>query len=83
MRRSPPWTATGSAPPRSSAARDLSDALGFDGDGGVWVKDETGNVSGSHKGRHLMGVLIHLAVMERCGLTRPRPPPGPGHRQLR
>ena len=50
---------------------DLSDALGFDGDGGVWVKDETGNVSGSHKGRHLMGVLIHLTVMERCGLLDP------------
>jgi threonine synthase len=49
----------------------LSDALGFDGDGGVWVKDETGNVSGSHKGRHLMGVLIHLTVMERCGLLDP------------
>jgi threonine synthase len=49
-------------------SRDLSDALGFSADGGVWVKDETGNVSGSHKGRHLMGVLIHLAVMERCGL---------------
>ena len=28
-------------------------------------------MSGSHKGRHLMGVLIHLAVMERCGLTDP------------
>jgi threonine synthase len=49
----------------------LSDALGFAGDGGVWVKDETGNVSGSHKGRHLMGVLIHLTVMERCGLLDP------------
>jgi threonine synthase len=49
----------------------LSDALGFGGDGGVWVKDETGNVSGSHKGRHLMGVLIHLTVMERCGLLDP------------
>jgi len=49
----------------------LSAALGFDGDGGVWVKDETGNVSGSHKGRHLMGVLIHLTVMERCGLLDP------------
>ena len=49
----------------------LSDALGFDGHGGVWVKDETGNVSGSHKGRHLMGVLIHLTVMERCGLLDP------------
>ena len=52
-------------------SRDLSQALGFSGDGGVWVKDETGNVSGSHKGRHLMGVLIHLAVMESCGLLDP------------
>jgi threonine synthase len=52
-------------------SRGLSDALGFDNDGGVWVKDETANVSGSHKGRHLIGVLIHLAVMERCGLTDP------------
>ena len=52
-------------------SRDLSQALGFSGDGGVWVKDETRNVSGSHKGRHLMGVLIHLAVMESCGLLDP------------
>jgi threonine synthase len=50
---------------------DLSDALGFDSRGGVWVKDETGNVSGSHKGRHLMGVLIHLTVMEQTGLADP------------
>ncbi|HSS08837.1 MAG TPA: pyridoxal-phosphate dependent enzyme [Acidimicrobiales bacterium] len=28
----------------------------------VWVKDETGNVSGSHKGRHLMGLMLHLLV---------------------
>ena len=28
------------------------------GRGGVWVKDETGNVSGSHKARHLFGVLL-------------------------
>jgi len=49
----------------------LSQALAFAADGGVWVKDETGNVSGSHKGRHLMGVLIHLAVMERSGLLDP------------
>ena len=51
---------------------ELSEALAFSADGGVWVKDETGNVSGSHKGRHLMGVLIHLAVMEHCGLLDPR-----------
>ena len=50
---------------------ELSEALAFAAAGGVWVKDETGNVSGSHKGRHLMGVLIHLAVMERCGLLDP------------
>jgi threonine synthase len=50
---------------------DLSQALGFSADGGVWVKDETGNVSGSHKGRHLMGVLVHLAVMEHVGLLDP------------
>jgi len=49
----------------------LSDRLGFGADGGVWVKDETGNVSGSHKGRHLMGVLLHLEVAERLGLADP------------
>ncbi len=52
-------------------SRELSDALAFSAAGGVWVKDETGNVSGSHKGRHLMGVLIHLAVMEHVGLLDP------------
>ena len=33
----------------------MSDALGYAAPGGVWVKDETGNVSGSHKARHLIG----------------------------
>lgn len=34
--------------------------------GRLWVKDETGNVAGSHKGRHLMGTLLHLeALRER------------------
>ena len=50
---------------------ELSEALGFSARGGVWVKDETPNVSGSHKARHLMGVLIHLAVMEQAGLLAP------------
>jgi threonine synthase len=50
----------------------LSAALGFAPSGGVWVKNETGNVSGSHKGRHLMGVLIHLTVMEESGILDPR-----------
>jgi threonine synthase len=54
----------------------LSSALGFAAGSGVWVKDETDNVSGSHKGRHLMGVMLHLAVSEALGLfdaaDRPR-----------
>jgi threonine synthase len=48
---------------------DLSERLGFSATGGVWVKDETGNVSGSHKGRHLFGVLLWLEVVERLGLV--------------
>jgi threonine dehydratase len=50
--------------PRAAA---LSDALRFAPTGGIWVKDETGNVAGSHKARHLMGVLLHLLVAERTG----------------
>ncbi len=51
----------------------ISDALGFSQRGGVWVKDETVNVAGSHKGRHLFGVLLHLAVsrLAATGSTRP------------
>lgn len=42
--------------------------------GGVWVKDETRNVSGSHKSRHLMGILLHLLVVEEDRGVRRRPP---------
>lgn len=49
----------------------LSEALGFSGPGGVWVKDETGNVAGSHKARHLMGIALHLEVSEMLGLASP------------
>jgi threonine synthase len=56
--------------PFGVAAR-LSGRLGFAEPGGVWVKDETGNVSGSHKARHLMGLLIYLEVLEETGLTDP------------
>ncbi len=44
----------------------LAKALGLRRD--LWVKDETGNVSGSHKARHLMGVMLYLRVLERAGL---------------
>ncbi|MGO9772360.1 MAG: pyridoxal-phosphate dependent enzyme [Roseiarcus sp.] len=54
----------------------LAEALGLDHD--LWVKDETGNVSGSHKGRHLMGVMLYLRVLERARL-----PAGEGLRARR
>jgi len=38
------------------------------------AKDETGNVSGSHKARHLMGVMIHLRLSEIAGLHAPAAP---------
>ncbi len=42
----------------------LGEALGAR----VWVKDETGNVSGSHKARHLMGVMLYLKVLKAARL---------------
>jgi threonine synthase len=58
---------------------ELSDALGFARDGGIWVKDETGNVAGSHKARHLFTILLHLRAAELLGevpwrTTADRPP---------
>src|SRR5581483_8793051 len=34
-------------------------------EGALWIKDDTGNVSGSHKGRHLMGLMIWLELFDR------------------
>jgi len=56
-----PWT-------RADA---LSDALGFAEAGGVWTKDETGQVADSHKARHLFGILVYLEVMRRLGIGPP------------
>lgn len=47
----------------------LSDALGFSPTGGVWVKDETHNVAGSHKARHIFTELLHLLFAEHAGRT--------------
>ncbi len=54
----------------------LSEELGFTVDGGVWVKDETHNVGGSHKARHLFPILLHLLAAEESGLATwaERPP---------
>jgi threonine synthase len=35
----------------------------------LWLKDETVNVSGTHKGRHLAAIALHLEVIERAGLA--------------
>ena len=43
-------------------ATHLADAVGLPAGTELWVKDETGNVSGSHKGRHLFGVAVGEAL---------------------
>ena len=49
----------------------LSAELGIE----VWVKDETGNVGGSHKGRHLVTTLLHLRAAEALRMAEhPRRP---------
>ena len=48
----------------------LSDALGFHQNGGIWVKDETHNVAGSHKARHLFTEMLQLLYAERSGVSR-------------
>ena len=52
-------------------ADELSERLGFSAQGGIWVKDETGAVSGSHKARHLFAVALHLDAVEQIGLADP------------
>jgi threonine dehydratase len=48
----------------------LDRALDVISPGGVWVKDETCNVSGSHKARHLAGVMLYLRVRELVGMRQ-------------
>lgn len=48
----------------------LDEIVGSVMPGGVWVKDETDNVGGSHKARHLMGIALFVEVTERVGLAR-------------
>ena len=50
--------------------KQLAAALGLNN--ALWVKDETVNVAGSHKARHLMGVMLYLRVLEVAGLPAGR-----------
>ncbi|MFD2184742.1 pyridoxal-phosphate dependent enzyme [Rhodoplanes azumiensis] len=44
----------------------LAEAIGLTGP--LFVKNETNNVSGSHKARHLMGVMLYLRVLDAARL---------------
>ena len=48
----------------------LSERFGVE----VWVKDETGQLAGSHKARHLVSIMLNLRVAEELGLLADRPP---------
>ena len=65
MWRSTRELATGFAVTPFAPSASLADVLGAD----VWVKDETGNVGGSHKGRHLVTILLHLVAAESLRLA--------------
>ncbi len=47
----------------------VSAALGFNETGGVWIKDETNNVGGSHKARHLFTTMLQLRLAESLSLA--------------
>lgn len=53
--------------PMARAPR-LAEAAGLGCD--LWIKDETGNVAGSHKARHLIGMMLYLRVLEAARLPR-------------
>ncbi|MEJ7801486.1 MAG: PLP-dependent lyase/thiolase [Ilumatobacter sp.] len=48
----------------------LSDEIGVE----IWVKDETGQVAGSQKGRHLLSILLHLRAAEHLAIVTDRRP---------
>ena len=52
----------------------IARAAGLGAGGAAWVKDETGNVAGSHKARHLFGILLELRVAEALGDGDPAAP---------
>lgn len=47
-------------------ATKATDRLGLVSDS-LWIKDETGQATGSHKARHLFGLALYLSVAERTG----------------
>lgn len=52
----------------------LAQALDLES-GTLWVKDETGNVSGSHKARHMMGLMLWLEMGQQVWPERVKTKP--------
>ncbi len=52
----------------------IAEELGLEADD-VWIKDETALPGGSHKIRHLFGILLFLEVLDALGRGRPRTTP--------
>ncbi len=63
----------GFEPTPFAPALELAQAAGI-GDAELWVKDETGNVSGSHKARHLFGVALAHRLGDSGGEGRDAAP---------
>jgi threonine synthase len=57
-----------------SPSRTLADRVGITS-GELWVKDETDHVAGSHKARHLAGIMLFLLLEGRYRAVVPPPPP--------
>jgi threonine synthase len=53
--------------PTSTAFRHFT-PLVFSEDVGSYLKNETGSVGQSHKGRHLFGLMLSLRVLEEAGI---------------
>ncbi len=39
----------------------------------LFIKDETGNVGGSHKARHLMGNILYIETLLKAGILKEKP----------
>ena len=59
----------GFEPTPFAPAPELAEAAGI-ADAELWIKDETGNVSGSHKARHLFGVALAHRLGDPDGDSR-------------
>jgi len=55
----------------------LSEHFGLSEHGGVWIKNETGNPGGSHKGRHLFALMVELFVGEALTSEPQKQTPAP------